>query len=98
MGREACGHKNEYLDNVCTYDYTERQGDGGMRKEQMKHSQSTEAKYVILLWESPEKHPEGGPGRKRGRTRQEEGRQCVPGGKDQRGDNGTKAASLSSRE
>lgn len=73
MGREACGHKTEYLDNVCTYDYTERQGDGAMRKEQMKHSQSTEAKYVILLWESPEKHPEGGSGRKRGRTRRKKG-------------------------
>lgn len=38
----------EYLDNVCTYNYTERQGDGGMRKEQMKYSQSREAKYVIF--------------------------------------------------
>ena len=68
MGREAGGHMTDYLYNVCTYNYSERQGDGGMRKEQVKYSQSTEAKSVILLWENQEKHPEGGPGRKRERT------------------------------
>lgn len=60
----------DYLYNVCTYNYTERQGDGGMRKEQMKYSTEHKSEIYDLTLGKPRETSQR-------RTWKEEGKDLV---------------------